>query len=221
MRRTLARLLLVPGMAIGVVGLAAAPALAAPSQQDTTWMVEAHQSNLTEIAAGTDAQQKATTAEVKQLGAMFVQMHTELDQQLTAAAQQLGVQLPDAPSPAQQAQLQAVQQNSGQAYDNAWIAQQIGSHTTTLAATQRELSNGSDPTVLALAQASTPVVQQHLTELRNTADQFGIPSSVPGGTGGQAADDGTAGLGWALAGTGALAALVGGTALVRRRNASA
>ena len=219
--RRLARLVLVPAMALGVVGLAAGPALAAPTQQDSTWMVEAHQSNLTEIAAGNDAQQKATTSEVKQLGAMFVQMHTQLDQQLTAAAQQLGVTLPDAPSPAQQAQLAAVAKNTGQAYDAAWIAQQIGSHSTTLAATQRELANGSDPTVLALAKASTPVVQQHLTELRNTAQALGLPSSVPGGTGGQAADGGTAGVGWALAGTGALAVLAGAALMVRRRNAEA
>jgi putative membrane protein len=218
--RTLARLVLVPAVALGVIGLAAAPALAAPSQQDTSWMVAAHQGNLAEIAAGTDAQQKAASSQVKGLGAMFVQMHTQLDQQLTQAAQQLGVQLPNAPSPAQQAQLSAVQQKTGQAYDAAWVAQQIASHTTTLADTQRELSAGSDPTVLDLARTATPVVQQHLGELRNTAAQLGIPTSVPGGTGGQAADD-TEGAGWALAGAGALAMLAGAAVLVRRRHAAA
>jgi putative membrane protein len=219
--RTLARLVLVPAVALGVVGLAAAPALAAPSQQDTTWMAAAHQSNLAEIAAGNDAQQKATSSQVKDLGAMFVQMHTQLDQQLTQAAQQFGVQLPGAPSESQQAALAAVQQKTGQAYDAAWIAQQLASHTTTLADTQRELSTGSDATVLDLARTATPVVQQHLTELRNTAAELGVPTSVPGGTGGQAAEDSTDVTGWALTGTGALTMLAGATVLVRRRHAAA
>jgi putative membrane protein len=219
--RVLARLALVPAAALGVLAVGAAPALAAPSSQDTTWMAAAHQSNLAEIAAGNAAQQSATSPQVKQLGAMFVQMHTQLDQQLTQAAQQLGTQLPSAPTAAQQQQLAAVQQKSGSAFDTAWVSQQIGSHTTTLAATQRELSAGSDATVLGLARAATPVVQQHLTQLRTTAGQLGIPSSVPGGTGGQVADSSAVAIGWALAGTGALVVLAGGLLMRRRRSATA
>lgn len=205
----------------GVATLMLVPATAAsaaPSDQDVAWMQAAHQSNLAEIAAGNAAQQQATTQDVKDLGAMFVQMHTELDTSLTQAAQQLGVQLPSAPTPEQQQQLAAVQANQGQAFDTAWIAQQIGSHSTTLAATQKELSSGSDETVLNLARTSTPVVQQHLVELRNTAAKYGVPTSVPGGTGGQAADDGSAGLGWGLAGLGAVAVGAGAVGLVRRRS---
>jgi hypothetical protein len=110
--RMLSRLL-APAAVLGTVVLLAAPAQAAPSNQDASWVQTAHQSNLVEIAAGNAAQQAATTPEVKQLGAMFVQMHTELDTALTQAAQQLGVQLPGAPTAEQQAQLAAVQKNTG------------------------------------------------------------------------------------------------------------
>ena len=219
--RMSSRLALVPLAVVGAVVLTAAPALAAPSQQDVTWMQAAHQSNLSEIAAGNAAQQAATTPEVKQLGQMFVQMHTELDTALTQAAQQLGVQLPAEPSAEQKAQLAAVQQNTGRAFDTAWIAQQIGSHTTTLAATQRELRNGSDQAVLAQARAATPVVEQHLVELRRVAAQYGVPTSVPGGSGGQAADGGTGALGWGLTGLGAVALAAGSVGLVRRRQTAA
>ncbi|NEK59922.1 DUF4142 domain-containing protein [Geodermatophilus sabuli] len=219
--RRLSRLVLLPVAALGALVLTAAPALAAPSDQDVTWMQAAHQSNLAEIAAGNAAQQAATTPEVRELGAMFVQMHTQLDTQLTQAAQQLGVQLPGEPSAEQQRQLAAVQRNSGQAFDTAWIAQQIGSHSTTLAATQRELQNGSDGTVLDLARAATPVVEQHLTQLRDTARKYGVPTSVPGGTGGQVADGGLGTTGWALTGLGAVALVAGTAGLVRRRATSA
>jgi putative membrane protein len=215
--RLLSRLVLVPAAVLGTVVLTAAPALAAPSEQDVAWMQAAHQSNLAEIAAGNAAQQSATTQEVKDLGAMFVQMHTELDTALTQAAQQLGVELPGAPSPEQQQQLSAVQANQGRAFDTAWIAQQLGSHATTLAATQQELASGSDPTVLELARTATPVVEQHLAQLRDVAAQYGVPTSVPGGTGGQAGDSGVTTLGWGIAGVGALVLLAATTGLVRRR----
>ena len=214
--RMLSRLALLPAAVLGAVVLTAAPALAAPSEQDTAWMQAAHQSNLAEIAAGNAAQQQATTQDVKDLGAMFVQMHTELDTQLTQAAQQLGVQLPGGPTPEQQQQLAAVQAQTGQAFDTAWISQQIGSHATTLAATRTELQAGSDPTVLQLARTSTPVVEQHLAQLRDVARQYGVPTSVPGGTGGQAADDGLGALGWGLAGLGGIAVLAGTAGLLRR-----
>jgi putative membrane protein len=218
--RMLSRLALVPAAVLGTVVLSAAPALAAPSEQDVSWMQAAHQSNLAEIAAGNAAQQQATTQEVKELGAMFVQMHTELDTALTEAAQQLGVQLPGTPTPEQQQQLAAVQANQGMAFDTAWIAQQIGSHVTTLSLTQAELRNGSDQTVLQLARTSTPVVEQHLSQLRTVAQKYGVPTSVPGGTGGQVADDRSA-LGWGLAGVGGLAVVAGAVGLVRRHATAA
>jgi putative membrane protein len=215
--RTLSRLVLVPVAVLATVALTASPALAAPSDQDVTWMQAAHQGNLAEIAAGNAAQQQATTPEVKQLGAMFVQHHTELDTALTQAAQQLGVQLPGGPSPEQQQQLAAVRSQQGMAFDTAWIAQQIGAHVTTLAATRTELEAGSEPTVLELARTATPVVERHLAELRTAAAKYGVPTSVNGGSGGQAADDGRSALGWGIAGIGALAVLAGAAGLVRRR----
>ncbi|MGY1813962.1 DUF4142 domain-containing protein [Blastococcus sp. SYSU D00820] len=217
--RLLSRFLL-PAAVLGAVVLSASPALAAPSEQDVSWMQAAHQSNLAEIAAGQAAQQSATDDRVRQLGQMFIQMHTQLDQQLTQAAQQLGVQLPAEPSAEQQQQLAAVQQNTGQAFDSAWISQQLASHTTTLAAGQRELENGSDPTVLELARASAPVVEQHLVELRNLAAAYGLPTTVDAGSGGQAAGDSDL-IGWGIAGAGGIALLAGTVGLVHRRRATA
>lgn len=214
LRRTIATL----SVAFSATLLAAGPAAAQVSDQDAEFLVAAHQSNLAEIAAGTAAQQSATTDTVRELGQMFVQMHTELDAELVPVAQQLGVELPDSPNERQRAELAAVAENSGSAFDSAWIAQQTGSHQRSQANGQRELSNGENDTVVALAEASAPVIAQHLAELRQAADQYGVPTSVPGGTGGQAADSpSTVGLG--LAGAGALlaAVAVGGLARSRRR----
>ncbi|MFP5346319.1 MAG: DUF4142 domain-containing protein [Actinomycetes bacterium] len=199
------------------VVLTGAPATAAPSQQDQAWMVSAHQGNLTEIAAGQAAQQKAASDTVRRLGQMLVDDHQKLDQQLTAAAQQLGVSLPGSPSSEQQAELARVSAMSGKAFDTAWIASQIKGHRQTIALGERELANGSDATVKALAQAAAPVVKHHLDELLAASDQLGVPTSVPGGTGGQAATS-SAGVGAALALAGVVVLL--GSAVVARRRRS-
>jgi len=181
------RATLVLGAALSASLLFASPALAQVSAQDTEFMVAAHQSNLAEIAAGQAAQRQATTGTVRELGAMFIEMHTALDADLTAAAGQLGVQLPTEPNAQQRQELAAVAANAGAAFDTAWIAQQLGSHQRSQANGERELANGSDDTVIGLARASAPVIAQHLASLREAAGQYGVPTSVPGGTGGQAA----------------------------------
>lgn len=168
-----------------VVGFAlAGPASAAPTRQDTAWMAAARQTNLTEIAAGKAAAQKASSAGVKDAAAMFVTMHQDLDKKLAAGAQKVDLTLPTAPSAAQQATLTRVGAQSGQAFDAAWVASQIAGHREAIAATQKELASGSDPTVLALAKSALPVFQQHLATVEKLA---GNPATVQAGTGGQAA----------------------------------
>ena len=212
-RRTAA----VAALGLGLMAGGVTTASAAPSSQDTTWMAAAHQSNLTEIAAGTSAQAKATSQQVKDLGAMFVQMHTALDADLTAGAKALNVTLPDAPSPAQRATLASVDATSGAAFASAWTTAQLAGHRAALAATQQEISVGSDASALKLANASLPVIQQHLTSLQGLG---GTPGSVQAGSGGQAAQT-MAPWSWGLGGVGAvlLLAAAGTAALKRRRQA--
>ncbi len=143
-------------------------------------MVAAHQSNLAEIAAGTAAQQSAVSGDVRDMGAMLIADHQALDADLSAAAQQFGVQLPAEPSAEQQAALAQVSTNQGEAFDAAWIASQIDGHRTSAAAGAQEISGGSDPAAIALAEAAAPVVQSHLDGLLKLAGQ--VPGSVPSGT---------------------------------------
>lgn len=180
-------------------------------------MVAAHQSNLAEIAAGNAAKQQATTDEVRNLGATFVDMHTALDADLTTAAEQLGVDLPDAPTPAQEAELAAVTANSGAAFDTAWIAQQLAAHQTTLTATQLEVDTGSDATVVGLAEAAVPVIQQHIADLEVASGANGAPTEVQGGSGGHAAEQGARWPGPLAAITGVALLGAGGLLLVRSR----
>ncbi|MFP3712291.1 DUF4142 domain-containing protein [Puerhibacterium sp. TATVAM-FAB25] len=216
LRRTLAVLTAVLTATAGALLLAAGPAAAQPSQQDQDWMVFAHQSNLAEIAAGQAALEQATTDAVREHGQMLIDDHTKLDADLTAAAEELGVELPSEPTEEQQQILASVTAQSGEAFDRAWVEAQITSHRQTLAAGERELAEGSEQAAKDLASASAPVVQMHLDALLATAQDLGLPTGVPAGTGGQAASSSPA-LAVTLVGAGVLAVVLAGAVLVRRR----
>jgi putative membrane protein len=201
---------------VAALALTAQAAQAAPSEQDQAWMASAHQGNLAEIASGQAAVAQAATDTVRQMGQMLIDDHTTLDANLTAAATQLGVTLPTAPTPEQQAALAAVTAKTGAAFDTAWISLQIPAHRATLEAGATEVANGTDPTVTSLAAASAPVVQRHLDAALAAAPQYGVPSSVSAGTGGQAATSEGA-VGAALVAVGACAVLLTGFVLLRRR----
>ena len=93
--------------ALVVVGLsrraAAAQAAAQPSTQDTQYLQAVHQVNLFEITAGNLAQQKGQNQQVKDLGAMFMTDHTQLDQTVQQTASQLNVNCRTSPTADQQA----------------------------------------------------------------------------------------------------------------------
>jgi putative membrane protein len=208
------------GLALTAVGVAGATTTAAaPSAQDRAWMVAAHQSNLTEIQAGQAAQQKATSAVVKEHGELFIRDHTRLDASLQALAKTKGVTLPSTPNAQQRATLASVSAKSGAAFDSAWLSSQLAGHRQAKADGQTELANGSDAQVVAAAKAAAPVIQSHLSMLEQATGTS--PTGVNGGTGGQAASSGGIRTGWVLLGLGLLAAAGSLTLLRPRRTTSA
>ncbi|MEV4482163.1 DUF4142 domain-containing protein [Micromonospora coxensis] len=175
---------------VGIAPAAAAQAAAQPSQQDTQYLQAVHQVNLFEIAAGDLAQQKGQNADVKRLGEMFKTDHTQLDQTVQSTAQQLGVTLPSEPTADQQKVADELNNLSGAEFDRAWVTAQLAGHVQAIQATQTEISQGSEQSVIQLAQDALPVLQAHYDELVALAQQLGIPvpqasasgTPSPGGT---------------------------------------
>jgi putative membrane protein len=184
------------------------------SEQDRAFLVAAHQSNLAEIAAGEAAQQQATTDMVRQHGARFIADHTRLDADLTAVAGELAVELPDAPTAEQQAQLDQVKAQPGAAFDSAWTAQQITAHELSAANGEKELAEGTNDRVKALASAAAPVIASHLAMLQDGS----MPGHSAAGTGGQAASGFNPLVAAGLLGLGLTVVLVTAIGLARTRH---
>jgi putative membrane protein len=183
----LTRVATMAAMAAGALAVVAGPAAAAPSQQDTQFLQQAHQTNLAEIAAGELAQQKGNSQIVRDLGARFVSDHTALDQSLRPVAQALGVPLPSTPNAQQQAVAARLRAASGPAFDTLFVTTQFAGHTQAMQAGQTEIAQGSDPRAIEVARDAAPVIAAHHSALQDAANTLGIPLSVDAGTGGQAA----------------------------------
>ncbi|WP_319458764.1 DUF4142 domain-containing protein [Micromonospora sp. RTP1Z1] len=180
--------------AVVVVGLApatAAQAAAQPSTQDTQYLQALHQVNLTEIVTGNLAQQKGQNQQVKDLGKQFVTDHTQLDQTVQTTAQQLNVQLPSQPTTDQQKVIDRLNNLSGAEFDKEWVTAELAGNVQAIQATQTEISQGSEPSVVQLAQDALPVLQAHVDALSALAQTLGVPipqtsasgTPSPGGSG--------------------------------------
>ncbi|GAB3861700.1 hypothetical protein GCM10029963_66610 [Micromonospora andamanensis] len=169
---------------VGVAPAAAAQAAAQPSEQDTQYLQAVHQVNLYEIAAGELAQEKGQNQQVKELGQQFVTDHTELDQSVQDLAGQLNVELPSEPTTDQQTALDQLNNASGEEFDRLWVTQSLAGHVQAIQATQTEISQGTEPQVVQLAQTALPVLQAHYDALVMLAEELGIPvpETSPSGT---------------------------------------
>jgi putative membrane protein len=139
---------------------AAAPA--ALSAQDTAYLQFAGQANLAEVALGKIAKTNANNMAVRMFGKDMVKDHSKQYAQLQTVAATVGYTLPTKPSKDQRKVAKLWSNVEGRAFTCAYVPFQWDDHMGVIAMTQKEIDQGSDPTVKAAAQASLPVLEEHL-----------------------------------------------------------
>lgn len=180
---------------VGIAPAAAAQAAVQPSQQDTQYLQAIHQVNLFEITKGELAGQKAQDQGITDLGQRIGTDHTQLDQTVEEVANQLGVELPSQPTTDQQDAIDQLNNASGEEFDQLWLTSNLTGHVQAIQATQTEISQGSDSSVIELAQTALPTLQTHYDELVELANQLGVPVPQATGTGTGSPGTGTPGPG--------------------------
>jgi putative membrane protein len=132
------------------------------SAWDEEWLMMSIQGDRFEIQGGDLAQKKATTQIVRDLGARLVKDHTKSLQDATDVADQLGIDVPDKPSPSQQWELRAVAQFSGSEFDKWYSDLEVQDHVQDIQEAQDEVDKGCNDQIKQLAEDDLPVLQQHL-----------------------------------------------------------
>lgn len=206
---------------MAVIG--AGPVAAAPNDQDISYITSNGQTNLAEIAIGELALQRAQNDSTRELAQMTLTDHQAALAKLQVVADELGVPLPGAPNPEQQANAALLSSVDTAAFDATYAQIQVAGHQKSIQGTNAEIAGGSDPAVVQYATGYLPVATHHLEMAQEVvAEVGGAPTAVPAGTAGLAASTPSstvaAQLLLVVAGVGVLA--LGLTRLLRRRSVS-
>lgn len=149
--------------AAGLIGCGTSIATAAElSHQDQTFMKEAAQGNLGEIASGQLARQRGTTQLVKQLGQTLVTDHRQMNQNLEQFAQQNNMTLPASATSADQKQMNSLEKLQGPNFDQRFARDEVSDHEKTVAKFQKEANTTHDSGLRQMIESSLPVLQKHL-----------------------------------------------------------
>ena len=143
------------------------------SQQDRSFVEQAAQGGMAEVAAGNMAMQRGASPAVREFGRWMVTDHTAMDKTLTGMAEHLGITVPTAPNATQQGQAQRLEGLNGRSFDRAYIAAQVQDHEMVIKVFDTEANSGTDPRLRFFAQQALPVLQQHLAEAQDLQQMTG------------------------------------------------
>lgn len=135
---------------------------------DRELLVKVRQAGLWEMPMGELTATKGSNARVKQIGRMIMLDHMMLDTATKKAAAQLGVTIPDVPSPAQQSWMDEISALDGDAFDQAFVARLRAAHGQVFMFIAKVRSGTRNDTIRPFAQAGIDVVMKHMTLLEST-----------------------------------------------------
>ena len=134
---------------------------------DKKFLKDAAMGGMTEVELGKLAAQKGSSEDVKQFGQKMVDDHTKANDQLKEVATKESIQVPDALDSKHQSRVEKLSKLSGADFDKAYVKDQLKDHQQDVGEFQREAQNGSDPNVKQFASATLPVLQEHLSMIKD------------------------------------------------------
>lgn len=159
----------------GAAPAAAEPSAATPGtagNEDTgrldraatqSFITDAADANLAEIAEGRYALEHSRSPEVKQFAQKMIQDHTTANDQLTKIAMAHGYGVPVAPSRHDEAALQRLGQAHGKRFNAEYSTAQTSDHREVISMFRRAAQDPRiAPQVRQFAQQTLPVLQDHL-----------------------------------------------------------
>lgn len=128
---------------------------------DTAFVTDAMKADNGEVALGNLAQQKGSSAGVKDLGKMLVTDHSAHKQEVAALAQKANVPVTDDLKDEAKAEQTKLQGLSGAAFDKEFVRATVEAHQKDIAKYEQEAKTG-DPQTAALAKKTLPTLRKHL-----------------------------------------------------------
>lgn len=152
----------------------ALPVAAFAANPDASFYKNAAEGGIAEVEAGHLAQDKGSSQQVKDFGAMMVKDHSAANDKLQALASSKNITLPSSSGVGQMATKAKLDVLSGDTFDKSYVKGQIKAHRQTIALFRKEISSGQDADAKAFAAATLPTVRSHLKAITSIAAEMSI-----------------------------------------------
>jgi putative membrane protein len=144
------------------------------SNPDASFYKHAAEGGIAEVEAGHLAQDKSSSQQIKDFGAMMIKDHSAANDKLQSIAAGKNITLPTSSSVGQMASKAKLEVLSGATFDKSYVKGQVSAHRETIALFRKEISSGQDADAKAFATATLPTVRAHLKAITAIATDLGI-----------------------------------------------
>lgn len=160
-----------PGAGVPSTDSSASSAALNPTER--SFVVNAAEGGMFEVAAAKLAADKASDSSVKSYGAMLLDDHTAANQKLQQLASRHGLTLPSTLPDAKQKELDKLSKASGQDFDRQFVqAVGIKGHKSVISAFEKASGDVKNPDLSSFVQGTLPTLRAHLSAAQN------LPTSV-------------------------------------------
>jgi putative membrane protein len=160
MKRTLAAFCCI---ALASLPLVAQKKAAGKAMTDQQFVDFAAQTDMMEANLGQLAANAASSQQVKDYASTLVTEHTTDYGQLSTAAKQANLNVPNAIDTEHNKMLAPFQKLKGAAFDHKYAQEMVTGHTKAIEIYKKEASDGQNDALKAYAQTALPVLEKHLT----------------------------------------------------------
>jgi len=129
---------------------------------DKTFVLEASEAGMAEVALGDLAKTKGSSKEVKDFGKMMVTDHSKANKELKALAQKKGIDLPTECKMCEQ-KAQQFKNLSGKEFDKKFMEVMVADHKDAVSKFTNESTQGNDNDLKTWAGQKLPTLQHHLS----------------------------------------------------------
>jgi putative membrane protein len=148
------------------------------SRAEQHFLIEAMQGDMAEVQMGKLAQQKGQSEDVKQLGQMLEQDHSQHLQQAQQEAQQLGITPPQQVNAKQKANYERMSKLNGAQFDKQFTKHEVADHKKDIAEYQKQAK--SKGPLAQFAEQTVPVLQKHLQTAQAAENKGAMTGSKAG-----------------------------------------
>ena len=141
----------------------------APAVADSRFATNAASGGLAEVKLGELAQEKASSAAVKEFGKRMVNDHTKAGEKLKETARSENISLPTELKASDQAAYDRLAKLSGTEFDRAYMQMMVKDHEEDVAEFKKEASGGKDQALKSFAAETLPTLEDHLKEAKDVA----------------------------------------------------